>query len=190
MRLLVLFMVLGLGLAGCTMPGHRLVNGQPVAGQSFAHVEPLSVNVGKVEIVDRSGAAVMPDDFVFSLPDQAILYLSRKFETVRGAGEQQGYLLIRIEEANVMKGQQGGDDWFGVTGQDRYVLLMRLALEHRAADGRVLYGKTVTAEQRFSIAEFGVSPARREQKQLEAVEKLFGVLDPKITEIVTQDMRL
>lgn len=174
---------------GCETPNHRYLNGQPVADQSFAHIAAVPVNVGTVEIVNASGVARMPDDFVFALPEQVILYLSKKF----AATGERGRLLVRIEEANVSKNHQdaknGAAEMLGIGGEDRYVLFMRIALEHRGADGRILYGKVIGAEQRFSVSQRD-STAMRERAQLEAIEKLFGALDPKISQIISQDMRL
>lgn len=187
MRIAIL--ILGLFItAACTAPTNRPRVGQPMPQQTFAHIAAQPVRVAAIDIRDESQGAA-PGDFTFSLPDQTQRYVRQKFE----ASGSQGLLRIRILEADVGRGyipaQGGFTKSLNVGGMDEYTLKLRLVLEHVGADGRMIFGKEITATNRLRVSEH-CALADRERDQLGAVEALFNLIDPKVTQIVSHEMGL
>lgn len=177
-------------LSGCHVISHRDINGMRPAAQSFAHVEALPVHVAAVEIESGVDEIIVSNDFVFSLYDHGYSYFGNKLSA---SGVGQDVLVVRFEEANVIgehvNAQGGVTQALDVGGVDRYRLSLKVALEHRAGDGRVLYGETLAVQQLVGVSEHS-SLVQREEAQLKAIEGLFSTLDPEVERVVRDGMRL
>lgn len=188
-----LWLMAGVLLVACTTTSGGVQSGMPMPKQTYAHIQPIKVNVTQVEINNASARDDVPDDFVYSVSDQALLYLSRKFEASGYAPPQQGRLVVRIEEARAEYGHQEADQavgrWLNVGGSDHYRIILKVVVEHQDQYGGVIYGKALSAEQKLGISEHS-SIAKRESEQMAALETLFKAIDGKITDIVTHEMRL
>ncbi len=77
----------------------------------------------------------------------------------------------------------------GVDNMHLYDVNLVLRLEHISRDGYVAYAETVRASKRFGVSEHD-GLAAREQKQFRAVEDLFEVLDPQMSQVIKSKMRL
>lgn len=165
--------------------------GAPLPSQTFDHIERLQVGVSDVRIFQERQDFELPDDFIVSLRDRAVLYLSKKFEAT---GNTNGETLqILIEDARVTKNdKESAYSLFRTVGVDTsyiYSLELVLRIEHRDAYGRVLRGEVVRATKRFGVSEHD-GPAVREQKQFKAVEDLFVILDPEMNRVTRSGMKL
>ena len=180
-----------MALSACERPLSQPSHGAPLPTQTFEHIERLSVGVSDVRIFQERQNFELPDDFIVSLRDRAVLYLSKKFEATGNAkGET---LQILIEDARVTKSDKESSYSFlrsvGVDSSYIYSLELVLRIEHRDAYGRVLRGEVVRATKRFGISEHD-GPAVREQKQFKAVEDLFVILDPEMNRVIRSSLAL
>lgn len=193
MRFFVFVLVCCLGLAGCTAPVDKPVSGSPTPVQTFAHIDPVRLNIARIEITNVSNDPSPPADFKISLVDKTMQYFGRKVVASPYADPSQGFLSVKIQQASVQKEHQLAKGTvpksLGVGGADVYMLKLTLLVELHDAQGYVTHGKSLVANRRLSLSEHS-SIAEREKLQLESVEALFNVLDPKLTHILLGDMQL
>jgi len=182
-----------IGLGACERPTPRLANGLPLPAQTYAHVERLPLRVGNVQILREdhvSGRRV--GDFSVSLHDQAMLYLSQKFET-RGAFGSSDELVVKIEDVRVQHMQKPSShsifERIGVDRVNQYDLGLSIRLEHRDNFGRVLHGKVLSAQKMLNVSEH-LSMAARERAQFDAIEDMFAILDPQVNQVIGREMNL
>lgn len=184
--ILSVFILAVLGLPGCmSTPSPE---GKPLPQMTFAHVEPLPVNVAAVEVAGQPDP-YFEADFVVSPYNAARNYLGRRFR----AGGYDGTLRLAVQSAKVTrsyaKSTQPVAGFLEVGGHDVYQVEMVIRLEHIGPSGHVLYGKTLTAKRAMNITEHA-SIAERERHQLESMEAMFSDLDPEVRRIVFEEMRL
>ena len=188
--LLLLSMVV---LNGCERPAPRIANGLPLPAQTFEHIERLPVNVGNVQILMEDALRdARVGGFSISLTDRAMLYLSKKFET-SGAFGADGQLVARVEVADVQHMQRPSDhrllQTINLDRINRYFMELAIRLEHVGRDGRVLHGQVLRVSKVLNLSEHS-SIAAREQAQFDAVEEMFDLLDPQVTQVVKDNMKL
>lgn len=161
--------------------------------QTFAHVEALTLNVSRIEVTDVSNAPPLPEDFVVSPGDATVQYFSKKVRASEYASPEHGVLRVDIEMASVEKVHKDADGFIpsklGFGGLDEYDMKLKIALNHVDAVGDVIYGKTIMVQRRFSISEHS-SLAKREEAQLESIEAVFKKVDPEVTSVLLDEMKL
>lgn len=187
------FVCVALVLGACERPVPRVSNGLPLPAQTYDHVKRLPLRVGNVQILrDERSEGRRVGDFSVSLHDQAMLYLSKKFET-RGVFGDTGQLVVKVEDVHVEHRQSPSNhsvlQRIGIDRVNHYDLGVSIRLEHRDDAGRVLYGKVLSAEKKLSISEH-LSMAAREQAQFDAVEDMFVLLDPQVNRVIRNQMNL
>lgn len=170
----------------------RLANGLPLPVQTFEHIQRLPVNVSDVRVFSGDKADESPEAFAISVHDRAVLYLSKKFDVV-DAYVSPNTLQITIENASVTRSEQESSysllNMVGVDGLHLYDVSLVLRLEHLNRAGQVIHGESVRASKRFGVSEHD-GLAAREQKQFKAIEDLFVVLDPQMSQVVKSKMHL
>lgn len=171
-------------LAGCA---NNVGSGQPVAQMTFAHLQPIPINVNAINVQieeARTGGEFVTDPVV-----AAENYFKSRY-VPQGAQDQ---MLITIEEATVRRGQKKASgkmaQFFDVGGQDVYNVNLRLRVEHVDAQSNRLYGKVFKAWREMNITEHA-SVAERERHELAGLEKMFNDLDREIAHMVVEDMHL
>jgi len=178
-------------LGACDRPVNRVKHGLPMPIQTFEHVERLDVAVNNVRIEGNiANVGRRSGDFAVPFYDQAMSYLSHKFDA-QGYGEQ--YLSVMVERADVRHVQKQSKHMvfskICVDRVDEYLIDLHVRIEHRDVAGLVLAGEMVKVQKRFSVSEHD-SPAAREQKQYLAVEEVFKLLDPQMNRIIRETMKL
>lgn len=158
---------------------------------TFAHLAPMPVNVGLVDVRDdtalisSSGAG----GFVVEPSSAVESYLKRRF-VAAGMGHS---LLGVIEEAHVTSSHKPSHSkvgsFFDVAGTDEYEVVIRLRLEHRDNQTQPIYSNTMTARRVIRVSEHA-SVAERERKQLEGMESLFQDIDREAQRIVLEGMKI
>lgn len=175
-----------LAMPGCSSMARP--EGKPVAQMSFAHIQPMGVNV---RVVQPPGGqdSYIGGDFAVSPYAAAQSYLARRFR----ADGVSNSLRLQIVTADVKKShqkqKQAVANFFNVAGHNVYNVTLTLRLEHVADDGRVIYGKSVTARRTMNIDEHA-SIAEREAHQMSGMEAMFAEMDKAIIGIVRDEMRL
>ena len=182
------FLALCTSLALCSCGGGgALSDGKPLPRLTFAHLAPLKVNVGRVDIVDASAGDPLPVGFVADPARVAQRYFGSRFE----AAGTHGTLFVRLEEASVahefVPSVEKIARAFKVGGADRYTVRVRMLLEHRDERDRLLYSQAVTGMRVMNISEYA-SPAEREAHQMQGLETLFREIDNKIPDMVLHGM--
>lgn len=161
--------------------------GVPPAHMTFAHLQPLSVHVRSVDIVNAAGGT--EGDFVYDPMNATQDYIKSRFAP-QGMQET---LAVTIEEASVRKAEKPSGNnvarFFNVGGHEIYNVTLRLRFEHKDEGGRVLYGKVLTGRRKMEIDEHA-SVAKREKHEMEGLGILFRDMDREITHLVMEDMRL
>ena len=180
-------------LTGCFFSSNRVWSGLPMPQQTFAHVEPIRLNVARIEVTDVSNNPPLPQDFTVSPVDAAIQYFSKKMKASEHAGPQHGIVLVQIEEASVVKEHKDASGFFasklGVGGLDAYHMRLRVSIEYRDQNNDLLHGKVINADRKFSISEHS-SLAKREDAQLKSIEAVFDKIDDEVTRTLLEEMRL
>lgn len=193
MRFVLFVFVCCLGLAACTSPTNRPKSGAPTPVQTFAHIDPVRLNISRIEVTHVANDPPQPADFKRSLVDKTLEYFERKIVASPYAKPDQGVLSIKIQEASVEKEHELAKGTvpksLGVGGADVYRLKLTLLVELQDSQGYVTHGKSLVAHRRVSLSEHS-SLAEREELQLESIEALFNVIDPKLTHILLGDMQL
>jgi hypothetical protein len=156
---------------------------------TFAHLAPLKLNVGQVDIVDASAGEPLPVGFVADPAQVAQRYFGSRFE----AAGAHGRLFVRLEEASVghqfLPSHEKIARALKVGGVDRYTVRLKMVLEHRDEHDRLLYSQVLTGMRVMNISEYA-SPAEREAHQMQGLETLFREIDDKIPNMVLHGMGL
>ena len=190
---LLIFLFAVFALTACERPIPRVANGLPLPSQTFEHVKRLPVKVGNVQILREDHASGgRAGDFSISLHDQAMLYLSQKFET-RGAFHDSGQLVVKVEDVSVKHSQKPSNhsvlQKINIDRVHRYDLSLSIRLERRDDFGQVLYGKVLSANKVLNISEH-LSISARERAQFDAIEDMFMLLDPQVNRVIRNEMDL
>lgn len=184
------FLTLCASLALCSCGGgSALSDGKPLPRLTFAHLAPLKVNVGRVDIVDASAGNPLPVGFVADPAQVAQRYFGSRFQ----AAGTQGTLFLRLEEASVVHEFLPSGEKIAralkVGGADRYTVRVKMVIEHRNDRDRLLYSQVLTGTRVMNISEYA-SPAEREAHQMQGLETLFREIDSKIPDMVLHGMRI
>lgn len=159
-------------------------------GLTFAHLQPLALNVSVVDIRDDSKPLKAQDESFVIAPGEALeTYIQRRFAAAGPANKLEAI----IEEADVTHAYKPSPNsagkFFEVAGIDEYDVKVRLRLEHDDGAPQPLYSNTLTVHRMIRVSEHA-SVAEREKRQMEGLEILFQDLDREAQRIVLQDMRL
>ena len=181
LRNIFIFSILLVG-GGCVTS-----NGMPQPEMTFQHLQPLPVNVARIETDVRSGTEV--SDFAVSPVTASERYLSSRFNAVGGNGTLRA-VMEEVTVRHVYSPSKGNvTKYLNVGGHDVYDVKLVLRLEHISDSGTVLYGNTIKAQRTMNITEHA-SVAEREKHEMEGMEKLFTDLDQQVVRIIMTEMRL
>lgn len=155
--------------------------GRPLPALTFAHLEPVKLSVGEVEIeslYDRKKKD--PFDlagFFPTPPDEAVLrYFQSRFKP---AGDN-GLVKLVIEDASVKHSYIEADNiimkWGRVGGMDRYDLALDLVLYIDEGPGEGRLTKRIDIERYVTVPE-SFSVSQREERQLQFTEQLIKDID-------------
>ncbi len=180
-------------VTACTNPPNRPRNGMPMPMQTFAHIQPILLNVSRVEVVDDFVSTPQPADFKVSLVQKTKQYFAHKLKAARYAAPSAGALVVKIEDARVERDYKASESFvpqkLGLGGADVYKLKLVVLVEHHDEWGGVLAGKRFAVERGLSISEHS-SLAEREQHQLDSIEAIFNTLDPDLSRALIEEMKL
>lgn len=184
-------LLLSCAAALVVMPGCAFTaspKGKPMPQISFAHLAPLSVNVR--DIVQPSVTEdYIGGDFAVSPAAAARQYFAGRFRPVGIEGALKLYVADAQVKSAHKKQTQKIANFFNVGGHNVYDVSLTIRLEHVADDGRVIFGKAVTARRTMNIDEHAPI-AEREAHQLSAMEAMFRELDTAVVKIIQEEMRL
>lgn len=166
-------------------------HGLPLPVQTFENIESLLLNIKDVHILTKHETHEENIDFPVSLHDSAERYLEKKLQAT--GTHQDGALFVILEDTHIqhtkVKSKHPVFQWLSVDNIDQYKLHLSLRLEHRYAHHNVLFGKRLSVEKTLNLSEH-LSLAEREQEQFKAIEEVFILLDPQITHVIKDEMRL
>jgi hypothetical protein len=159
--------------------------GKPVPEMTFAHVEPIYVNVNAVDIENLYNPDKSENDVSSTFPTPPDIALRRYAEKrIKPSGQSQDRLKFVIEEVQINHSYIEPSGSFSQLlkrgGKDHYDVEMRLGLYKFSPDGTMLDQSVFSLEKDITIPE-GLSLAEREMEQLKFLEQLMNDVDQAVT---------
>lgn len=166
--------------------------GKPLADVTFAHLQPLQLNLSAINHIDVATTKndKSPQHFYVSIRDLFKDYSSTRFKANnKGIPE----LNIILEAVDVIYQQKESDNklanYIGVARMDEYVISLKLNLSLMNNTSGALKGRHLNLQRIISISEH-VSIAERERRQMQGVEAMFVDLDQAIIDVLRNDFGL
>jgi len=180
--------LISLGACTTTMPESKTV-----PDLTFAHLQPMQVRVGAVNVDNRFIPGSDPRDVSSSFPSPPDVALRRYAETRLQPAGIDGTLKFVIEDAHIYQGVEQPDNkfinWTKMDKLDVYDITVRIRLYVAHDSGSesnhaiLNLHRTLSIPQRFSLAE-------KEQEKFKFLELLMGDVDKAVTDAVTNKMNI
>lgn len=176
-------------VSGCTFSGQDKAIGKPLPKLTFQHLEPVTLKVSELEILN----SYMPDSDEndessrFPTPPDIAMkrYLERRWQ---GAGQdfaQAGSMIFEVLDARVayqvINKQQGLRALWTDSAEDIFEVTVMLGLTYVNAEGRSAGEQVFTFERRLSLPQ-SMPIAQREHYMLRFTEDLITQIDSYLLE--------
>ena len=151
---------------------------------SAAHVQPLALTVGTVEIKGPAATA-LPAGFTQNFPDLMHAYATRRFVGNPSAGQK---LVVNLDQTDVTYARSESSNdvtrWMRLDGHDDYTLVARVRLTLQNAAGADQISHELALQNTLTLPD-SLSLNEREARQVRFVEQFMADLDSRITRTLT-----
>lgn len=180
----------GLMISGCTTKTAPRTAALPAL--TFAHLDPVPVDVTEIDIENLYNPASNPDDVSETFPTPPDIALRRYAEQRLTVSEKMpGTLKFVIEDArvhhNFIKPENGIVRWTGFADKDRYEVVMKIRLYTVMPSGQdsphsiLNMRKAITIPQSYSLAE-------KEEAQFEFLRSMMDDVDKAVISTLSEKM--